>query len=255
MTNRIKRLRIFAGPNGSGKSTLYDYLVKTHVFNSYFHINPDFIARDLPVSFNLDNWPIPVTENEMGDFLDASPFQALVPFRLSETIVLHNSAIVLKDRAFRDISYLAAALADFLRNKMLESDSSFSFESVFSHPSKIDEIEAAKKAGYKTYLYFIATSDPLINLQRVQNRVECGGHDVPEAKVRERYYRTMDNCYKAFLLADRVFFFDNSTLNLSGSYEFFAEKTGGKLHIVSPQTAPQWFGEYVLKKMQLDERV
>jgi predicted ABC-type ATPase len=62
MSGEVKRLRVFAGPNGSGKSTLYDYLVKIRVFKSYFHINPDTIALDLPVSFSLGNWPISFTE-------------------------------------------------------------------------------------------------------------------------------------------------------------------------------------------------
>lgn len=61
---------------------------------------------------------------------------------------------------------------------MLDSDSSFSFESVFSHPSKIDELINAKRKQYKIYLYFIATEAPSINTERVSNRVQLGGHDV-----------------------------------------------------------------------------
>ncbi|MDR3335571.1 MAG: hypothetical protein LBT16_00070 [Treponema sp.] len=249
MSNRIKRLRIFAGPNGSGKSTLYDYLIRVRAFNSYFHINPDVVVRDLSVSFNMDNWPVSFTKDELIGFLDTSPFQALVSFQFTDLISIHGKTIVLLDRTFADLSYLAAALADFLRHKMFESDSSFSFESVFSHPSKIEEIETARKAGYKTYLYFIATSDPRINLQRVQSRVDSGGHDVPVEKIQERYYRTLGNLYRSFLAADRVFFFDNSDINTTGSYEFFAEKDANRLHILNPQTSPQWFNEYLLKML------
>jgi predicted ABC-type ATPase len=250
MSDGIKRLRIFAGPNGSGKSTLYDYLVKIRVFNSYFHINPDAIALDLPVSFSLGNWPISFTEKEVKQFLDASSFQSLVSFQLSDLVSVQETAIVLNDSAFSNTSYLAAALAEFLRHKMLGSGSSFSFESVFSHPSKLDEIEAAKKAGYKTYLYFVATSDPLINLQRVQNRVESGGHDVPAEKIRDRYIRTLQNCYAAFLTADRVFFFDNSAHDGSNAFDMFAEKADGRLHVLNSLRAPEWFNEYVIQKMK-----
>jgi predicted ABC-type ATPase len=124
-----------------------------------------------------------------------------------------------------------------------------SFESVFSHPSKIDEIEAAKKAGYKTYLYFIATSDPLINLQRVRSRVESGGHDVPEVKIRGRYTRTLQNCYKAFLASGKVFFFDNSDNIVNNAYDFFAEKAEGKLYVSKSDVAPEWFNKYILQKI------
>jgi predicted ABC-type ATPase len=249
--NRIKRLRIFAGPNGSGKSTLYDYLVKVHAFNSYYHINPDVISRDLLISFNLENWPVDFSKDELIRFLDESPFQALVSYRLSKTLIIQGSTISLKQSGLSDISYLCAAVADFLRKKMFSINSSFSFESVFSHSTKVEEIEAAKSAGFKTYLYFVATSDPIINQQRVHNRVEHGGHDVPEDKIQERYYRTMGNLYAAFVAADRVFFFDNSVSSGNIHFDFFAEKNTGRLRINSKQTAPQWFNEYLLKKLDL----
>jgi ABC-type cobalamin/Fe3+-siderophores transport system ATPase subunit len=128
MTNRIKRLRIFAGLNGSGKSTLYEYFVKIRAFNSYFHINPDLVARDLPISLNLDNWPIDFSDAEISSFLGNSPYQSMVPSLLSERIRISDRVLQLKraeDSA--NISYLAAAIADYIRNKMMRADSSFFF--------------------------------------------------------------------------------------------------------------------------------
>ena len=136
MSNRIKRLLVFAGPNRSGKSTLYNYLTQIKAFHSYYHINPDLIAKDLAVSLNLDNWPIDFSYCELTDFLKNSPFQNLVKFNISELLDCQERRIFLKDPAFNN-SYLAAAITGFLRIKMLQSDSSFSFESVFSHISKI----------------------------------------------------------------------------------------------------------------------
>lgn len=132
MSKRIKRIRVFAGPNGSGKSTLYDYLTRINAFHSYYHINPDLIAKDLSVSLNLDNWPIDFTYIELADFLTSSPFQSLVDFNLSDSLSYQEQKISFKNLPFSNNSYLAAAIASFLRIKMLESDSSFSFESVLS---------------------------------------------------------------------------------------------------------------------------
>ena len=39
-----------------------------------------------------------------------------------------------------------------------------------SHPSKVALLENAQRAGYRTYLYYIATDDPAINVSRVANR-------------------------------------------------------------------------------------
>jgi predicted ABC-type ATPase len=61
-----KRLRIFAGPNGSGKSSLYSYLISQHYFNSYYYINADDIAKELPTKgFSTKNRPLIVTKNSL----------------------------------------------------------------------------------------------------------------------------------------------------------------------------------------------
>ena len=249
MNERIKRLRVFAGPNGSGKSTLYNYLTQIKAFHSYYHINPDMIAKDLSVSLNLDNWPIDFSYNELTGFLKTSPFQSLVKFDMSELLEYQDRRISLRDHSFNN-SYLAAAIADFLRIKMLQADSSFSFESVFSHVSKIQELENAKKANFKIYLYFITTSNPIINLQRVKNRVEIGGHDVPEEKIYDRYFRTMSNLYSAFRLSDRVYLFDNSSEKINGSFDFFIEKNGNTVYLSGTNSVPQWFDEFVLNHLE-----
>jgi len=249
MNGRIKRLRVFAGPNGSGKTTLYNYLAQINAFHSYYHINPDTMAKDLAVSLNLDNWPIDFSHTELSVFLKESPFQSLVNFDMSELIECHDRKISLKDSTFYN-SYLAAAIADFLRIKMLESNSSFSFESVFSHISKIHELEKAKKAKFKIYLYFITTSDPLVNLQRVKNRAESGGHDVPEEKISDRYFRTMNNLYSAFKLSDRAYIFDNSSNKSNGSFDFFLEKNKEQVFISNSKSIPKWFDEFFVNHLE-----
>jgi predicted ABC-type ATPase len=246
---RIKRLRIFAGPNGAGKTSLYNYLISEGRFNQYFHINADAIAREIPVGFDMGVFPFNWTEDELHEFLYRSPFQQLVPLPLYKMIKTNNKEIALKNTASGDVTYLCAALAEFVRQKMFCASSSFSFETVFSHPSKIDEIATATKAGFITYLYIIATPDPFINIHRVQNRVENGGHNVPEEKIMARYYKTMENIALAFLLADRVYFFDNSKSTAKTTYIYFAEKRDNKLTLVSDEI-PQWFNTYILSRIE-----
>ena len=248
MSNCVKRLRIFAGPNGSGKSTLYNYLIQIKAFNSYYHINPDLVAKDLTVSLNLDNWPIEYSSNELISYLKLSPFQTLVDYNIADLLDFKDRRIMLKDPSFND-NYLAAAISDFLRYKMIQSNSSFSFESVFSHDSKIKEIEIAKKANFKIYFYFISTSDPFINLQRIKNRVETGGHDVPAGKISERYFRTMNNLYTAFRLSDRAYLFDNSSEKSNNSFNLFVEKKGNDIYLANSNLVPQWFDEFLLKRI------
>jgi len=248
MKQKLKQLRVFAGPNGSGKTTLYNYLTQIKAFNSYYHINPDLIAKDLAVSFNLDNWPIDFSFNELINYLKYSPFQNLIDKNVSDLLLFEDRRLLLKDPSF-DNSYLAAAIADFLRYKFIQSNFSFSFESVFSHNSKVKELEIAKKAGFKIYLYFITTSDPLINIQRIKNRVETGGSDVPSEKINDRYYRSLNNIFSAFKLSDKAYFFDNSG-ELNSSFNLFMEKNGDNVYLSNTASVPQWVDEFVLKQLE-----
>src|SRR6201999_1839761 len=65
---------------------------------------------------------------------------------------------------------------------------SFIAETVFSHPSKLELIDAASAAGYIIVLHVLLIPEELA-AERGRHRVSAGGHDVPENKIRERYQR------------------------------------------------------------------
>jgi predicted ABC-type ATPase len=217
MDKRIKRLRIFAGPNGSGKTSVYDYLLKINAFNMYYHINPDSIARDISVGFDFANWPFVFSERDLHNFFDNSPFRKLVP-DIENEFIIYDGKIKLKNKNTENLTYLCAAIGAFLRKKMLESNSSFSYETVFSHSSKIDEIVDAKNAGFICYLYVVATEDAAVNLDRVKSRVLRGGHDVPEKK----HWNATIERWKIFqmLTALRIEFIFLTTRNLQKTILF-----------------------------------
>lgn len=128
----------------------------------------------------------------------------------------------------------------------------FSFETVFSHSSKIEIIENAIKAGYKVYLYFVSTESPEINKYRVKKvRVEEGGHDVPEDKIVSRYYRSLDFLYVAAQLSYQTFFFDNS--RDGEGFKLFAhfKIVGGakKWDKIDYTIVPRWFKKYYSDKI------
>jgi predicted ABC-type ATPase len=106
----------------------------------------------------------------------------------------------------------AQAIADFQRDRCLASGLSFSFETVMSHPSKVEFMIRADDAGYDVTMYFVCTSDPEINIRRVENRVRRGGHDVPHERIVARYWRTLGLLPHAALVARRTVLFDNSAL-------------------------------------------
>ncbi len=107
-------------------------------------------------------------------------------------------------------SYTVAKVAEEMRNRLLEEGRSFCFETVFSHPSKIDFLARAKALGYEIVLVFIHLQSTALNLARVSQRVQEGGHFVPDEKVKTRIPRTLANVRKALPLCDHVYLLDNS---------------------------------------------
>ena len=94
----------------------------------------------------------------------------------------------------------------------------------------------------KTYLYFVCTDDPEINIDRVANRVEKGGHNVPSEKIISRYHNTLQNLLPAIKLVHRAFLLDNS----GKKHTLIAEVLDGKSMQLKVSTMPDWFNKYVL---------
>ncbi len=112
-------------------------------------------------------------------------------------------------------SYEAARIAADTRAKLIERGESFIAETVFSHPSKLELLDAAHAAGYTVILHAVLIPEKLAVL-RVQHRVQAGGHDVPESKIRQRYQRLWDLVAAAAGRADEATFYDNSTVRGPG---------------------------------------
>ncbi len=104
----------------------------------------------------------------------------------------------------------AAALAEQARDQAIEQGISFVAETVFSHPSKLDLIERAQRAGYQVTVHVIVVPQEL-SVARVRLRKEQGGHSVPEVKIRERYLRLWKLVDAAIASADEMRVYDNSS--------------------------------------------
>ena len=107
-------------------------------------------------------------------------------------------------------SYEAAKIAEERRQKFLDEGRSFIAETVFSHPSKLELLKAAKTKGFITRVYHVGVADADQSVNRVAFRVSRGGHPVPEDKIRARFARNKALIREAVLLADRGYVFDNS---------------------------------------------
>jgi len=146
-------------------------------------------------------------------------------------------------------SYFASVLVDFIRGKLLQAGLTFTFETVMSHPSKVDLLAKAQQAGYRTYLYYVATDAPEINVSRVANRVALKGHDVPSEKIITRYYKSLELLIEAVRHTNRAYIFDNSSNNADGTHTWLAEITDGRILELKTHQVPAWFKNAVLDKI------
>ncbi|HEY5109648.1 MAG TPA: zeta toxin family protein [Acidimicrobiales bacterium] len=106
-------------------------------------------------------------------------------------------------------AYEASALAAEQRSPLIAERVSFSTETVFSHPSRLELMRTACDAGYLVTLHVVAVPVELA-VARVVERVGHGEHAVPEVKVRDRFARLWGHVRQALDLADAAHIFDNS---------------------------------------------
>jgi predicted ABC-type ATPase len=152
----------------------------------------------------------------------------------------------------------AQVIADRRREACIEAKRSFSFETVMSHPSKVDVLVRSRAAGFFVQLFFVGIDDPQTNIDRVQQRVAQGGHDVPQEKIATRWSRTMALLHEAIKVADQSFLFDNSAIGIDQGPKLVlagVRKANGTVEAslrVSPP--PLWLRQYVLAKPDVECR-
>jgi predicted ABC-type ATPase len=104
----------------------------------------------------------------------------------------------------------AAKQAELLRNRLLDKNLDFSFETVLSTERNLLLLQKAKTKGYEIQCIYVLTCDENINVARVKSRVASGGHDVPEDKIRERYPRAIALLPQVIEVCDKLLIFDNT---------------------------------------------
>ena len=236
---------MFAGPNGSGKSTI-KAVVPSGLLGVY--LNPDEMQKDIERDgfLNVRDYGVETTREEILSFFANS--ELLGRASLDKDANLLNFADGKLD--FREVAvnaYHASVAADFLRQKLLERRVSFSFETVMSSADKVVLLRKAQALGFRTYLYYIATEDPAINVARVKARVSLGGHTVPEEKIVSRYARSLNLLLEAVKHTNRAYLFDNS--RHGGDHLWVAEITDGHDLEMKCDPMPLWFQKAVWDKI------
>lgn len=250
-------MRVFAGPNGSGKSTVIHQIRKNGKPILGHYINADELTRNLmDGEINLEKWEISTSKSELISTLNQSSLisKNFPNGDFQKAFHLDNNSIWVEAKDEIGANIMAQIVAEFIRIKMLEKRQRFSFETVFSHISKVDWMRKAREEGYKVYLYFVSTESPEINKARVVNRVKNGGHYVHPQTIEDRYFRSLDYLYEACQFAYQAYFFDTSPDGVENQISWFAHferNEEGKAiwdQIDDINNVPQWFIRYYYEK-------
>jgi len=108
----------------------------------------------------------------------------------------------------------------------------FSFETTLSGKSYLRLLnELKERKSYNIHLFFLWISSVKLALQRIELRVQQGGHDIPEAVVRRRFNKGISNFFHFYRpVVDRWIIFNNS----GDVPEVIAFEESRKLEIVDP---------------------
>jgi predicted ABC-type ATPase len=116
-------------------------------------------------------------------------------------------------------------------DELAEKRQDFAFETTLAARSYVPRIEKWRSEGYCFQLYYFWLPSADLAVQRVADRVEQGGHHVPEETVRHRYRQSLRNLFDLYMPLADVW---NIYLNEQrGMPELIARGSGDKTKLVT----------------------
>ncbi len=97
-----------------------------------------------------------------------------------------------------------------LLQRAIDERLDFAFETTLGGNTIPELLEEAAVRGIVVNVWFVGLATVELHLARVRRRVAKGGHDIPEAKVRERYRRSRENLVRLLPRLAALRLFDNS---------------------------------------------
>jgi predicted ABC-type ATPase len=89
----------------------------------------------------------------------------------------------------------------------------FAFETTLAGRSHINLLKQLRRDGWQIVLFFLWIPSAAFSRKRVRERVEHGGHDVPDDTLYRRYPKIMRNLMNVYIpLCDKTVCYDNSSL-------------------------------------------
>ena len=117
-------------------------------------------------------------------------------------------------------------------------------------------LEQAADSGSAIRIWYVGLSSPELHVERVRARVERGGHDIPEEKIRDRYDRSRLNLVRLLPHLTELVVYDNSRerdpdLNDAPEPLLILHVRDGRIKkLCKLSQVPQWAKPIVLAAME-----
>jgi predicted ABC-type ATPase len=109
-----------------------------------------------------------------------------------------------------DANSMAWKLGKSTLERVIREEKSFALETTLGGNTITSLLESAVESGLELRIWFISLATPEQHVQRVRSRVAKGGHDIPEAKIRERFEKARANLIRLFPKTTELRLYDNS---------------------------------------------
>lgn len=137
-------------------------------------------------------------------------------FRAQGSVVYNPDTVARKIRALHpDISLTLAnghawQIGKSLLEQAVAEGKDYRFETTLGGRTISSLLREAAGRGYRLHIWFCGLESPELHLRRVRARVERGGHDIPEEKIRERWNGSRENLIRLLPHLHHLRVYDNS---------------------------------------------
>ncbi|MBY0221660.1 zeta toxin family protein [Sporosarcina aquimarina] len=138
-----------------------------------------------------------------------------------------------------------------LIEELIRDKQDFSMETTLSGRLPLKQMSSAKENGFRIVVYYLGVEKIAINLNRIRQRVEQGGHNIPEEDVRRRENRSMSNLMNVIMIADEIHLIDNTYMQATIAASIL--KMEYKIHLPE-SNLPGWIGRVLKEIDQLKEK-
>ena len=128
-----------------------------------------------------------------------------------------------------------------LIDECLEKEICFTQETTLSGRKTLDTIKRAVAKDYYIRLYYVGLDTMEESLQRIENRVKRGGHNINSDTVANRFGKRFEDLLAILPYCNEATFYDNDN-----GFVTVAKYKNGELHTIG-QICPKWLKKLIEK--------